>query len=176
VETTHLRLVAHAPANLRALMNGREDYERSFGIPAAEGFGDFLRNSAAEVSPAWLARLETATIADPWLDGFALVHVASNTVIGSASFKGPPDRDGIVEIAYGVVPSQQDRGYATEATGALVAFAFADDRVNIVRAHTLPRNGASGRVLTKCGFTRIAQVIDADDGPVWRWEIARAPA
>jgi [ribosomal protein S5]-alanine N-acetyltransferase len=157
-------------------MIGRDAYEQSFGVPAAEGFGDFLRNGAADVSPEWLARLETATVADPWLDGFALVHVASNTVIGSVSFKGPPDVDGVVEVAYGVVPSQQSRGYATEATRALVAYAFADVRVRIVRAHTLPRNDASARVLTKCGFARIGPVIDPDDGPVWRWELARASA
>ena len=157
-------------------MNGRDAYECSFGIPAAEGFGDFLKNGAAEVSPAWLARLETATETDPWIDGFAVVHVASNMVIGSASFKGPPDADGVVEVAYGIVPSQQGRGYATEATMALVAYAFSDDRVRVVRAHTSPRNDASGRVLTKCGFTLIGQVVDPEDGPVWRWEIRRASA
>jgi [ribosomal protein S5]-alanine N-acetyltransferase len=157
-------------------MEGREAYARSFGIPAAEGFGDYLRNGAPDVSPAWLARLETATAPDPWIDGFALVHIASNTVIGSASFKGAPDSDGVVEIAYGVVPSQQGRGYATEGTRMLVAYAFDDPRVRIVRAHTLPRNDASGRVLTKCGFTRVAQVIDVHDGPVWRWELARVSA
>ena len=157
-------------------MKGRDAYEKSFGVPAAEGFGDFLKNGAAEISPAWLARLQTATVTDVWIDGFALVHIASNTVIGSGSFKGPPDAKGVVEIAYGIVPSQQGRGYATEAARALVAYAFGDARVRIVRAHTLPRNEASGRVLTKCGFTRIAQVDDPDDGPVWRWELARASA
>ena len=29
---------------------------------------------------------------------------------------------------------------------------------------------ASTRVLTKCGFRHIGQVIDPEDGPVWRWE------
>ena len=173
LKTRHLRLVAQAPAHLRALMHSRDAYEQSFGVPAAEGFGDFLRNGAADISPAWLARLESATAADPWIDGFAMVHVASNTVIGSASFKGPPDADGVVEVAYGVVPSQQCRGYATEATAALVSYAFADSRVRVVRAHTLPRNEASARVLMKCGFARIGEVLDPDDGPVWRWERAR---
>jgi len=154
-------------------MDGREAYARVFGIPAADGFGDFLRNGAAEVSPAWLKRLETTVEADSWIDGFAIVHNATNTVIGSASFKGPPDADGVVEVAYGVVPGEQGRGYATEATQALVAFAFDDARVRVVRAHTLPQNDASGRVLAKCGFTCIAQVVDPDDGPVWRWELGR---
>ncbi len=29
---------------------------------------------------------------------------------------------------------------------------------------------ASGRVLIKCGFRRIGEVIDPEDGLVWRWE------
>ena len=43
-------------------------------------------------------------------------------------------------------------------------------KVRIVRAHTLTEANASTRVLTKCGFQRINEVIDPDDGLVWRWE------
>ena len=38
---------------------------------------------------------------------------------------------------YGVSPDQQGKGYATEATEALVAYAFGGDQVRLVRAHTL---------------------------------------
>lgn len=93
-----------------------------------------------------------------------------NEVVGSAGFKGPPDADGVVEIAYGVAPSREGRGYATEAAGALVRFATADERVQLVRAHTLPEENASTRVLRKCGFVHIGEVIDPEDGLVWRWE------
>jgi ribosomal-protein-alanine N-acetyltransferase len=40
----------------------------------------------------------------------------------------------------------------------------------VVRAHTLPNPNASTRVLTKCGFHRVGEVIDPEDGLVWRWE------
>jgi hypothetical protein len=30
-------------------------------------------------------------------------------------------------------------------------------------------------VLAKCGFHRVEDVVDPDDGPVWRWELARDP-
>ncbi|MGH7631966.1 MAG: hypothetical protein ACREOF_21740 [Gemmatimonadales bacterium] len=29
---------------------------------------------------------------------------------------------------------------------------------------------ASARVLEKLGFRRLGEVIDPEDGPVWRWE------
>ena len=124
----------------------------------------------AEVSPEWLARVRALTGADPWTLGFAVVHRARATVIGSCGYKGPPDADGIVEISYGIDPDHQGKGYATEAAEALVIYAFGDSRVRVVRAHTLPEPNASTRVLTKCGFRYIGEVIDPEDGLVWRWQ------
>ncbi|MEX1232889.1 MAG: GNAT family N-acetyltransferase [Planctomycetaceae bacterium] len=124
----------------------------------------------SHVSADWLARLRALTSADPWTLGFSLVLRNSDTVVGSAGFKGPPAADGVVEIAYGVNPEHQGRGYATEAAQALSAYAFSSGQVRVVRAHTRPEPNASMRVLTKCGFRRIGEVIDPEDGLVWRWE------
>jgi len=71
------------------------------------------------------------------------------------------------------VPDYQGKGYATEAAQALVDYGFSDSRVRVVIAHTLPESNASGRVLTKCGFKHIGEVIDPEDGLVWRWEKGR---
>ncbi|HEV8574577.1 MAG TPA: GNAT family N-acetyltransferase [Dehalococcoidia bacterium] len=130
----------------------------------------------AEISADWLARVRASTSADPWTCGFAMVHRASDAVIGSCGYKSPPGPDGVVEIAYGVDAGHQGRGYATEAARALVAYAFASGRVRTVRAHTLPEPNASTRVLAKCGFERLGEVVDPDDGLVWRWEIEEEAA
>ena len=124
----------------------------------------------ATVSADWLARLHAATSADVWSHGFSLVHRGEDIKVGQAGFTKPPAADGVVEIAYGVAPAYQGKGYATEAALALVAFAFNSGRVRVVRAHTLPETNASTRVLTKCGFQHIGEVIDPEDGLVWRWE------
>lgn len=84
-----------------------------------------------------------------------------------------PDADGLVEIAYGIDEAFQGHGYATEAAAALVDFAFADPRVRVVCAHTLCQAAASPRVLEKCGFTHVGEVVDPEDGPVWRFEKRR---
>jgi putative acetyltransferase len=123
-----------------------------------------------EVSPAWLARLRASTEPDPWTYGFAVVLRASGAKIGDAGFKGPPDETGMVEIAYRIDPEHQGRGYATEAAQGLVAFAFRDHRVRFVWAHTLPTNNASTRVLEKSEFRKVGEVVDPEDGLVWRWE------
>ncbi len=152
MQTKRLKLVLQSPADVRAMIEGLSPSER------------------AEVSPDWLARAEAATSADPWIHGFALVHRSSDLVVGTGGFKGPPADDGIVEIAYGVSPGHREKGYATEAAQALTAFALASDQVRVVRAHTLPEPSASTRVLTKCGFRCVGEVVDPEDGLVWRWE------
>jgi RimJ/RimL family protein N-acetyltransferase len=130
----------------------------------------------AELSTDWLARLHASTSADPWAHGFSMVHRETGVAIGKCGFKGPPAADGVVETAYGVDPEHQGKGYATEAAEALVTYAFSDSRVSVVRAHTLPEPNASTRVLAKCGFRYIGEVVDPEDGLVWRWEKGRETA
>jgi len=167
-----ISLLPHSPEHFRALLEGARVYEHRFGIRVAEGLRDFV--AGREVSAEFLERLNRPVAADPWKDGFAVVHVADQTVIGLCSFTGPPGADGIVEIAYGIAPGYQNRGHATEAAQELIAYATASGRVRIIRAHTLPQPNASTRVLKKCGFTLFGEVTHSEDGVVWRWELQPA--
>jgi RimJ/RimL family protein N-acetyltransferase len=56
----------------------------------------------------------------------------------------------------------------------LTAFALDADDVRTVIAHTLPEENASARVLRKSGFEWVGDVVDPEDGPVWRWEFRPA--
>jgi RimJ/RimL family protein N-acetyltransferase len=125
----------------------------------------------AEISPHWLALLEKSAPQDPWIHGFHIVN-DEGFVVGLGGFKGAPT-DGVVEIAYAIEPEHQDKGYATGAARALATFAFASDQVRVVRAHTLPDGFASQRVLLKSGFVKTGEVVDPEDGPVWRFELIR---
>jgi len=152
VQTKNLKLVPRTLEEVRAMVEAMTPSEK------------------AELSADWLALLRASTSADPWTHGFSLVHRDSDTVVGMCGFKGPPAGNGVVEIAYGVSPEYRGKGYATEAAQALTDYAFNSGKVRVVRAHTLPEPNASTRVLTKCGFRRIGEVIDPEDGLVWRWE------
>ena len=152
IQTDSLKLVLQTPQQV---------------LTWVEGMNPAVR---AEISPVWLARVRALTSADPWSCFFSIVHRSTDVVIGQCAYKGPPI-DGIVEIAYGVDTDYQGRGYATEAARALVVRAFDSGQVHIVRAHTLAAENASTRVLTKCGFELIGEVVEPEDGLVWRWEI-----
>jgi ribosomal-protein-alanine N-acetyltransferase len=169
MESENVRLLAHSPDLLRALRENPEDYTSQFGLEIAEGVREFL--GGPEVSESFLARLRDATAADPWKDGFGVIHVAQNRLIGLASFNGAPDAEGAVEISYAIAPAYTGRGYATEAARLLIAYATSSGQVRTVRAHTLPEENASTRVLEKCGFQHRGSVNHPEDGLIWLWEL-----
>jgi RimJ/RimL family protein N-acetyltransferase len=101
---------------------------------------------------------------------FLAVDPGSRLVVGTCSYKGPPDADGAVEIAYFTFPLYQGRGYATVMAALLTARAGVPPPARTVRAHTLPERNASVRILEKLGFAHLGRIVDPEDGPVWRWE------
>ena len=92
-------------------------------------------------------------------------------LVGWGGFKGPPN-DGVVELGYEIAESRRGHGLATEATRAMLAEAFADERVTAVIAHTLPERNASTRVLEKVGFAYDGEARE-DGDPVWRFVLER---
>jgi RimJ/RimL family protein N-acetyltransferase len=106
---------------------------------------------------------------------FLAVDPESRLVVGTCGYKGPPDADGAVEIAYFTFPAHEGRGYATAMAGHLATLAGAPPPARTVRAHTLPERNASVRILEKLGFAHLGEVVDPEDGPVWRWERSPGP-
>jgi [ribosomal protein S5]-alanine N-acetyltransferase len=151
LQTTNLVLQPKTRDEVEAMLERMTPYER------------------AQVSPDWLARIRASSNVDPWLHGFSAVHRDSGVFVGTGGFKGPP-MDGVVEIAYAVEAAQQGKGYATEIAAALTRFAFASAAVKLVIAHTLPQGDASKKVLTKCGFQYVGDIVDPEDGLVARFE------
>jgi len=164
----NIELRPYSAEHLLALLESAASFHRGFGFSAAPGLRDFY--FSGDVSPQWLEKLRNSSGIDPWSFGFAVVDPAIGQVIGTAGFKGPPDAAGMVEVAYAIAPTWQGKGCATQALGKLMAVAARDERVCVLRAHTLPENNASTRVLAKNGFTQVGEVVDPEDGRVWRWE------
>lgn len=93
---------------------------------------------------------------DPSLEGWwgwwVLLWSPERMLIGAVSPKGPPDQAGTVEVSYGVVASEQGKGYATEATRALIDWVERDPRTRTIVAETFPQLGASIAVMRHCGL------------------------
>jgi len=165
METAHLILQPHHPQHLLALLESPERYQNVSGLTIAGGLQDFLRDA----SPDYLASLRDAIEPDEWKFGYAIIERESRMVIGMCGFAAPPDAGGAIEIAYGIAPSFQGRGYATEAAQALIEIARSHPAVRLICAHTLAEPNASTRVLQKCGFRQVGE-LQEDDYRIWRWE------
>ena len=164
-----LDLRPFALADVDAAAAGDAALARHLGAPVADGWMEF-----PEAFAYWRDRLA----ADPGLAAWGLygffLRDEGGVLVGGGGFKGRPDADGVVEIGYGIAPAFRRRGLAREGAAALVALAFAHPEVRAVRAHTLPTPNASNRLLTGLGFAFEGIAIeDPDDGPVWRWSLAR---
>lgn len=93
-------------------------------------------------------------------------------LVGWGGFKGPPD-GGTVELGYEIAEDRRGRGLATAAVRAMLAEAFADERVAAVIAHTLPERNASNHVLRKVGFHYAGEALE-DGEVVWRFLLPRS--
>lgn len=99
----------------------------------------------------------------------------SKKLIGHISFiKTEPKAFLTWELGFIFNPSFQNRGYATEASRALIAYAFAELDAHRVVGYCSPENIASWRVLEKCGMTREGVHRknaffrkDKDGRPIW---------
>ena len=159
---------------VRLLGFGAGEFRRLADDPAgyaiAHGFG--IGENAALVqlvATNSAAFQERNGIEPPW-GGYLALDPATGVVLGTCGFKGPPGQDGAVEIAYFTFPGREGQGIGTAMALALSRLASREPGVRLLRAHTLPERNASGRILTRVGYRHTAEVVDPEDGPVWRWE------
>lgn len=109
----------------------------------------------------------------PWI-GYVSVGTDRNReltrVVGCCGFKGNPDLQDEVEIAYHTFVHCETNGFATAMAAALVEIAQqAPQLPSGVLAHTLPEENASTTVLKRNEFVCEGVVVDPEDGEVWRW-------
>jgi RimJ/RimL family protein N-acetyltransferase len=148
--------------------------------PKCSSIDGFLLPSGEDVAPDFLMEFLIDRLnQEPensfwWLPWFVIVDsqldgISQQLIVGMIGFKNVPDSAGEVEIGYGIVPSQQRQGFATQAVSLLVKEEFSSGKVKKITACTLPLPTFSGRVLAKNKFVRDGTKIDPDDGEVWVW-------
>src|SRR2546430_7828325 len=137
--TERLILVPGAEEHLAAELESHEAFAAALGVRVpAEWPPEFYDADAVR----WMLRYLRE---NPEHGGWSLYYLTlpesaghEATAIGASGFKGPPDSRGEVELGYGVLPSFQRQGYATEAVRGMTRFAFGDPRVTTVVGQTIP--------------------------------------
>ena len=111
--------------------------------------------------PVYSTKEEVKELLDKYIGSYerpdyyrwAVIEKASGECIGQIAYFLVDSKNHFAEIEYCIGAEFQCRGYATEATKAVIAFGF--DRINLhkVQICTKTINKPSRRVIEKCDFT-----------------------
>ena len=156
----------HAPA-LTSLRDQPDEFQARYKVSFGLNLGT-IHDLAIQTQK----RLASG-IADPKWCAYLAGDKGSRQIVGCCDFKGPPTKDGSVEISYSTFLEFQGHGFATGMVKGLIDIAFADPRVSKVVADTLPERNASTRVLEKNGLNLNQEMEDVSEGLVWRWGLEK---
>jgi RimJ/RimL family protein N-acetyltransferase len=146
-----------SPVTLQALIDG------DLGAASASA-GAALSPYLVEEHWLWRIRLEQIGRDPASADWIARAALADGVVVGHGGFHGPPDSEGVVEVAYSVDPAFRRRGYAKAMLRSLLERADADPAVLGVRASIRPDNLGSRATIAGFGFRKIGEQWDPEDG------------
>jgi ribosomal-protein-alanine N-acetyltransferase len=152
-----IRFVKLSPAALTAMIEGDL-------AAASEAAGVTLSQYLMDEDWLWEIRLQDIRRDPASADWIARAAVADGVVVGHGGFHGPPDAEGVVEVAYSVDPAHRRKGYAKAMLRALIERAEADPAVTAVRASIRPDNAGSRATIAGFGFEKVGEQWDPEDG------------
>jgi [ribosomal protein S5]-alanine N-acetyltransferase len=95
-----------------------------------------------------------------------IVERCSNTVVRSINLKGPPGADGDVEIGWGLIENSRRKGYATEASIAVLNWVVQQPGVSSISATIPDDNYPSQRLAARLGLIRTSE--SRRNLPLWK--------
>jgi RimJ/RimL family protein N-acetyltransferase len=107
---------------------------------------------------------------------FSLEERDGGRLVGDVGISAVDGEPGVLKVGYTVSPAAQGRGYATEAIGALVRYAFETLGAELVRAYASADNAPSIRVAEKVGMRLVERSERRDEDGTWyvvRYELPR---
>ena len=158
IETEHLRLLPLTHTQLRLSRTDPDQIARDLNLTLDPTlFIDVVIMRAINLKIERMIHISEPLHA--WYTYWLIVVYAGNVGVGLIGFKGEPgiqgkyDHIGEVEIGYRIAPAYRCKGYTTEASRALIAWAFENPDCNaVIAAEVLKINLPSQRVLQKLGM------------------------
>lgn len=98
---------------------------------------------------------------------FTVEERRGGSLVGDVGLSPADGEPGVIKVGYTIDPAHQRRGYATEAVGALVRYAFEELGAAVVRAYASAENAASIRVAERVGMRLIERFEGEDEDGRW---------
>ncbi|MEK6374147.1 MAG: GNAT family N-acetyltransferase [Acidobacteriota bacterium] len=166
IETPRLRLVPLTLPFVTSTPDDRATLARECGAEVPASWPPELWDQDAQ---DWCRRILEADPSTDWIPRCMVLRELRPVACGAIGF-GAPDPDGRVIIGYGVLPEFRRRGYAAEALGGIVKWAFEEPRVHVIAGDTYPNLIASIRTMERNGFQFAGK--GQEEGTV-RYELTR---
>ena len=154
IETERLLLRAFEPGDLDVLAALHGDPDLVRWIP----WGPRDRRQAAVVLERKLRSTSFSREGDGL--GIAPVVKASGEMVGDLTLQYASAEHSVAELGYLLAPGAQGRGYATEASAALLELAFGELGMHRVVARIESRNAASIALAERLGMRREAHFVE----------------
>jgi RimJ/RimL family protein N-acetyltransferase len=151
------------------LLENKSDHSAIAGRDFSNPHKNLIENSGPL---AWrVPQVKVDPALNKWFVRF-IVLKESREIIGSTSFHGAPDNEGMIEIGLGIEPAFQGKGYAKESLQAMWSWAINSPEVRTLRYTVSPDNLPSIAVIKYFGFDFKGQQMDDIDGPEDIYEIS----
>jgi aminoglycoside 6'-N-acetyltransferase len=107
---------------------------------------------------------------------FSVEERETGRLVGDVGLSPADGEQGVIKVGYTIAPACQGRGYATEAIGSLVSYAFDVLGADVVRAYASADNLPSIRVAEKVGMRLVERFEHRSGDEIWfgvRYELRR---
>lgn len=169
IQTGSLDLHLIEAADLIELFEKRDDAQALSG----KAFTNPLRVLIDFQGPlAWrVPQVKENPEVNKWFVRWAVLR-STQEVIGSTSFHGAPDSNGMMEIGLGVEETFQGQGFGREILQGMWGWVVTEPAVKTLRYTVSPTNTASIALINSFGFDYMGEQIDDIDGPESIYEMS----
>lgn len=168
ITTMNLQLLEIQPVHIQAFLRSKSDLAELLQVRVPGSWPHFPE----AFSPPGYESGETHLSSSKW-PGYFFIYPEVGVLVGNGGFIVQPDDPDTIEIGYEIASEFRNRGFATEAACGMIDYAFTNEEIQTVIAHTLAEKNASNAVLKKVGMKFKEELKDPEEGKVWRWQIRR---
>lgn len=92
-------------------------------------------------------------------ESWMIIENERKLLIGDIGFKGLPNLNGEIDLGYGIIENERKKGFAIEASSAVLQWAFEQKNVSAITASCHTSNFGSQKILSLLNFS----ILKKDD-------------